>query len=74
MERSIPEDVSAAGYDGITVGKVISLTTVQQDTVRLGSACAEELVKAVEEGRAYLPHNELIPCSLIKGATVKKLN
>lgn len=74
MELSIPEDVSAAGYDGITVGKVISLTTVQQDTVRLGSACAEELVKAVEEGRAYLTHNELIPCSLIKGATVKKLN
>ncbi len=73
MGLSVPEDVSAAGYDGITVGKVISLTTVQQDTVALGIACADELIKAVEEGRAFIPRIQNIPCSLIKGATVKKI-
>lgn len=70
---SVPGDVSAAGYDGITVGKVISLTTVQQDTAALGSACAAELIRAVEEGEQFVPRKELIPCSLFTGATVKKI-
>ncbi|MGM9605599.1 MAG: LacI family DNA-binding transcriptional regulator [Faecousia sp.] len=73
MGLSIPEDVSAAGYDGISVGKVVSLTTVQQDTVAIGIAAANELARAVEEGRGYLPRTEVIPCSLITGATVRKI-
>lgn len=70
---SVPGDVSAAGYDGITVGKVINLTTVRQDTVALGSACASELIRAVEEGEQFVPRTQLIPCSLIPGATVKRI-
>lgn len=73
MGLSVPQDVSAAGYDGISVGKVISLTTVQQDTVSLGVACANELVRAVEEGRAFLPRVQRIPCSLIPGATIRRI-
>lgn len=73
MGLSVPEDVSAAGYDGISVGKVVSLTTVQQDTDAIGIAAAEELARAVEEGRGYLPGTRVIPCSLISGATVRKI-
>ena len=73
MGLSIPEDVSAAGYDGISVGKVVSLTTVQQSTDAIGIAAAEELARAVEEGRGYLPRTLTIPCSLIPGATVRKI-
>ena len=73
MGLSIPEDVSAAGYDGITVGKVVSLTTVQQDTDAIGIAAANELARAVEEGRGCLPRIQVIPCSLVKGATVRKI-
>ena len=73
MGLSVPEDVSAAGYDGISVGKVVSLTTVQQDTDAIGIAAANELARAVEEGRGYLPRTQLIPCSLITGATVRKI-
>ena len=73
MGLSIPEDVSAAGYDGISVGKVVSLTTVQQSTDAIGIAVAEELARAVEEGRGYLPRTLVIPCSLIPGATVRKI-
>lgn len=73
MCLSVPEDVSAAGYDGISIGKVISLTTVQQDTEAIGIAAAEELARAVEEGRGYLPRTQVIPCSLITGATVRKI-
>ena len=73
MGLSVPEDVSAAGYDGISVGKVVSLTTVQQDTDAIGIAAANELARAVEEGRGCLPRIQVIPCSLITGATVRKI-
>lgn len=73
MGLSIPEDVSAAGYDGISVGKVVSLTTVQQDTDAIGIAAANELARAVEEGRGCLPRTQVIPCSLVKGTTVRKI-
>lgn len=73
MGLSVPEDVSAAGYDGISVGKVVSLTTVQQDTEAIGIAAANELARAVEEGRGYLPRTEVIPCALIKGASVRRI-
>ena len=73
MGLSVPEDVSAAGYDGISVGKVIALTTVQQDTAAIGAAVADELIRAVEEGRGFLPRQITIPCSLILGATVRRI-
>ena len=73
MGLSVPEDVSAAGYDGISVAKVVSLTTVQQDTDAIGIAAANELARAVEEGRGCLPRTQVIPCSLITGTTVRKI-
>lgn len=73
MGLSVPEDISAAGYDGISVGKVISLTTIQQDTVAIGNAIADELTRAVEEGRGFLPRMVSIPCSLIEGTTVRRI-
>ena len=73
MGLSVPEDISAAGYDGISVGKVISLTTIQQDTVAIGNAIADELTRAVEEGRGFLPRVVSIPCSLIEGTTVRRI-
>lgn len=70
---SVPEDVSVAGYDGISIGKVVSLTTVQQDTTALGFACADELARAIEEGRSFCPRVQVIPCGLVKGTTVKRM-
>ena len=73
MGLSIPEDVSAAGYDGISGLNVFSLTTIQQYTYSSGSSAANELARAVEEGRGCLPRTQVIPCSLITGATVRKI-
>lgn len=75
MGLSVPEDICASGYDGSTLGKVLRypLTTVQQDTTAIGTAAAEELARAVEEGRGYLPKTIVVPCSLIPGATVRKI-
>lgn len=75
MGLSIPEDISATGYDGSTLGKVLRypLTTVQQNTAAIGIAAADELVRAIEEGRGYIPKTEVIPCELLPGGTVKKI-
>ena len=73
---SVPEDISAAGYDGIQISQMLSpkLTTLQQNTALLGTCAAEELAKAVEEGKLYIPGRIVIPGKVLPGATVKKIN
>lgn len=75
MKLSIPEDVSTTGFDGISIGKVLRrpLTTVQQDTEAMGRETANELARAVEEGRGYIPRTITVPCTLIPGGTVGKI-
>ena len=76
MGLSIPGDVSAAGYDGTDVSQMLRprLTTMKQDAVRMGELAAEELARAVEEGRTYIPGRIVVPGMLLTGSTVKDLN
>lgn len=76
MGLSIPEDISVAGYDGIDISQMLRprLTTLKQDAERMGEAAAEELVKAVEEGRSYIPGRIVVPGHILPGGTVKDLN
>lgn len=76
MGLSIPEDISVAGYDGIDIGQMLRprLTTLRQDAERMGELAAEELAKAVEEGRTYIPGRVVVPGVVIPGETVKDLN
>ena len=39
----------------------------------MGELAAEELVKAVEEGRGYIPGRIVVPGKLLEGETVAKL-
>lgn len=73
---SVPGDVSVMGYDGIDVSQMFhpKLTTVWQDADRMGELAAEELVKAVEEGRGYIPGRIIVPGKLLEGETVADLN
>lgn len=73
---SVPEDISAVGYDGIQISQILrpKLTTLQQDAARMGISAAEELAKAVEEGKLYIPGRIVIPGSVLPGGTVKKIN
>lgn len=75
MGLSIPEDVSAVGYDGTDVSQMLRprLTTLKQDAEKMGVSAAEELVRSVEEGRSYIPGRILVPGSLLAGGTVKDL-
>ena len=75
MGLSIPDDISAVGYDGIDVSQMLRprLTTLKQDAEKMGESAAEELVRSVEEGKTYIPGRIVVPGMLITGGTVKDL-
>lgn len=68
----IPEDVSIAGFDGVPLIQLCSprLTTVWQDTPRIGQEAARQLVHLIEQPDAVSPQVISIPCRLITGETV----
>lgn len=75
MGLEIPKDISVAGYDGVDVSQMLRprLTTMKQNAQLIGESAAEELARAVEEGRLYIPGRIVIPGTLLTGQTVKKL-
>lgn len=75
MGLSVPRDVSTVGYDGTDVTQMYRprLTTMKQDAQRMGELAAEELTRAVEEGRGYIPGRHVVPGKLLPGQTVQKL-
>lgn len=72
----IPEDISVAGYDGITLARVLEprLTTLHQDTLTIGRKAAEELIRQVEEPKLTIADKIVVPGELICGSSVKDLN
>lgn len=76
MGLSIPDDISVAGYDGILLGQLLRprLTTVQQNAELMGTSAADELVRAVEEGKFYIPQRIMIPGKVLPGETVKAIH
>jgi LacI family transcriptional regulator len=69
---TIPKDICTAGYDGIHFSQLLrpKLTTLRQDADLMGSSAADELARAVEEGKLYIPGRILIPGNLLPGETV----
>ena len=71
----VPEDISAVGYDGIPLAKMMipSLTTYHQDTQAIGYWAADRLVSLIEHPKTTLPESILIPGSLLEGASVRRI-
>ena len=71
----IPEDISIAGFDGVELLQMCQpkLTTVAQDTARIGQEAARKLVHLIEQPRTTLPEIISIPGRLIEGETVASL-
>lgn len=71
----IPEDISAVGYDGIYLSRVIApvLTSYVQNTAELGRRAAAELVRIIEEPRTTLPERFVIEGALQEGKSVLPL-
>lgn len=72
----IPEDISITGYDGISPVRMMepSLTTLCQDTAKIGKIAAEQLVNLIEHPKTTLIDRYSVDGVLFVGASVKKLN
>lgn len=71
----IPEDISIAGYDGIPIATQLNppLTTLHQDTEKIGRLAAEKLVALIEKPKSTIIGQEIVRGELLTGATVKKI-
>lgn len=70
----IPEDISIAGYDGITLAKMIEpkLTTIEQDTKTLGMLAAKKLISLIEKPKQTDIEIIMVEGHLLKGETVAR--
>lgn len=71
----IPDDISIIGYDGISIARHYEpqLTTLVQDTERIGREAAEKLVNLIESPKTTLNELIVIPGKLLEGQTVAEL-
>ena len=69
----VPEDISIAGYDGITLSRFLHprLTTYQQDTQRIGAEAARQLIAMIRKEIPDEPPIVTVSGCLIKGSSVK---
>ena len=72
----IPEDISVVGYDGIPAARHIEpkLTTLKQDTERIGYEAAEHLISLIEEPKSTPIQVIMIGGRVLEGHSVKDLN
>lgn len=68
----VPQDISVAGYDGVPLLQLCRplLTSVRQDTQRIGQAAARKLVHLIEQPRTTFEEIISIPSELLPGETV----
>ncbi len=75
LDMKIPEDISIAGYDGIRIARHIEpkLTTIRQDTEKIGTMAAEQLISLIERPRATIIRPIVVEGTLYEGNTVREL-
>ena len=72
----IPEDISVAGYDGIELARRISplMTTIVQDTDRIGRLAASKLIDLINNPKGTLIEQIVVEGTLEKGESVANIN
>ncbi len=72
----IPEDISVVGYDGIRVGRHIEprLTTLKQDTERIGFEAAKKLIALIERPKTTCIEPVVVGGIVYEGATVRRID
>jgi LacI family transcriptional regulator len=72
MGLRVPEDLSIAGYDGTRIAALTRprLTTVDQDTERMGRQAARYLIDRIENPRTAVSETGMIPTRLVKGESI----
>ncbi|MDO5400796.1 MAG: LacI family DNA-binding transcriptional regulator [Eubacteriales bacterium] len=70
----VPEDISVAGYDGISLARVLHLTTYSQDTRILGQTAARQLISLIERPKTTVTDRILVRGHLVEGSTVRDIS
>ncbi len=71
----IPDDISVVGYDGLRLARQFEpkLTTIIQDTERLGREAALKLISLIENPRSTITEQITVPGVVFEGNSVKRL-
>lgn len=72
--NSLNKTISAMGYNGIRLSRVMRLTTYSQNAHVIGKTAAERLIRRIEDPSAFQPEQILVSGSLQEGVTVADLN
>ncbi len=70
----VPEDISAVGYDGINLAKVLGLTTYSQNAKQLGTVAASRLIGLIEHPKTTLIDRTMVAGSLMEGSSVRDIS
>ncbi len=75
-QLKVPDDISIIGYDGTRSGQIQQpkLTTLHQDTNRLGKLAGEMLLSLIEHPKTTLHQSITVKGNMYEGGTVKNLN
>ena len=66
--------VSALGYDGINLARMMRLTTYTQNAYVIGKTAADRLIHTVEHPEQAVPERIMISGELMEGNTVQDIN
>jgi len=66
--------VSAMGYDGINLARMMRLTTYTQNAMTIGKTAANRLIHAIEHPEEAQAERILVSGELLEGKTVEDLN
>ena len=71
----IPEDISAVGYDGIPLSRIVSpvLTTWRQNTDGMGVTAAKKLIELIEHPRTAILDRMIVKGFLQEGGSVREI-
>ncbi len=67
-------NISAIGYNGINLARMMHLTTYTQNAYLIGRTAAEKLIRRIEHPEEVRPEQILISGELLEGRTVSDLN
>ena len=72
----VPEDISIMGYDGIVISQVMTpkITTIRQDTEKMGQEAARKLIELIDHPRTALEEVVVVPGMLLPGESVKQIS
>ena len=71
----MPDDISMVGYDGIKLSQILNpkLTTVEQQSRKIGMLAAIELIACIENPKTALVKRVVVDGRLLEGETVKDI-